>query len=158
MKKAFSIAFRISGDRHMAEEITQEAFIKAYNSISTFRGEAGFGTWLHRIVVNKSLNALKSMKRRSEREFLDSAEEFTGTHHTGGNDVLVGDHIRKALLMLPILQRTTVVLRHIEGYSTSEVSSMLGCSEGTVKTHLFRGLRKLRESLSFLREEIGGVS
>jgi RNA polymerase sigma-70 factor (ECF subfamily) len=154
MKRAYSLAFRFVNDHHLAEEIAQDAFIRAYESIALFRGDSGFATWLHRIIVNTALNTIKKNKRRLEHELTGNLHlDDAGSSPLHGDQALLPRQIRNALLQLPDMQRTTVILRHLEGYSTQEVSRILGCSQGTVKVHLFRGLRKLRDSLRFLKED-----
>ncbi|MDH4071266.1 MAG: sigma-70 family RNA polymerase sigma factor [Ignavibacteria bacterium] len=154
MKPAYNIAFRFVNDHHMAEEIAQDAFVRAHQSLDSFRGESGFGTWIYRIVVNLSLNAVKARRRRTLR--FGSPEKIVPGRNgsdTREGEPLVRMHLNNAVDSLPQLQRKVVILRHIEGYSTREVSEILQCSEGTVKTHLFRGLHKLRRMLRFLKEE-----
>ncbi len=153
MRQAYTVAFRFVNDHHAAEEIAQEAFVRVYESLHTFREEAGFATWLHRIVTNLALNRLKAMKRRSE-ERLDTTVHgaLPATEAAGGTDFR--EHIERALHELPTLQRAVVILRHMNGLSTKEVGRILQCSEGTVKTHLFRGLEKMREKLQYLREDL----
>jgi len=154
MKRAYSVAFRFVNDRHGAEEIVQDAFVRAYQSLGSFRGDSEFSTWLHRIIINLSLNAVRKAKRRlNSVEQLDSSPPLLASSPPD-QDVLRSDLIKRALTDLPALQRQVVVLRHFEGHSTREVSIILRCSEGTVKTHLFRGLKKLRAKLGFLREEM----
>lgn len=153
MKRTYGVALRFVNDRHLAEEIVQEAFVKAYQAIGSFRGEAEFTTWLYRIVVNLSLNAVKANKHRNVPLDNPGALSLTLVNQPAEDSVRT-DLIRKALTDLPALQQKVVVLRHLEGHSTREVSKILRCSEGTVKTHLFRGLKKLRLKLGFLREEI----
>ena len=155
MKQAYDVAFGFMNDHHHAEEVTQEGFVRAYRSLQKFRGDAGFGTWLYRIIVNLSLNKLRQSKRRLEREFSASMDGLPSVATTTPVDQgLLSDHIERALHKLSTLQRAVVVLRHIEGLSTKQVSGILQCSEGTVKTHLFRGLKKLRKSLAFLEDEV----
>ena len=153
MKQAYDVAFRFVGNHEGAEDITQEAFVRAYHSLSRFRGEAEFSTWLYRIIMNLALNTLKQTKRRARFEVKDvdldtvRSVEFNPER----SDMIL--HIERALHELPTLQRAAVILRHIDGLSTTQVSDILRCSEGTVKTHLFRGLKKLRTKLAFLRDE-----
>ena len=154
MKQTYNVAFGFVRDHDSAEEVTQEVFVKAYASLSSFRGEAEFGTWLYRIATNLALNHLKQRKRKGER----SVSIADATDVPSGNDnhaIEVNEHrahIERALHELPTLQRAVVILRHIDGLSTKQVSAILKCSEGTVKTHLFRGLKKMRGKLLFLRE------
>ena len=154
MKQAYDVAFRFVGNHHGAEDITQEAFVRAYHSLSRFRGEAEFGTWLYRIIVNLSFNWLKQNKRRAQYEARDIDPALlaaTSSDHEA-ESVEMKLHLERALHELPTLQRAVVILRHLEGLSTAQVSSILRCSEG--KTHLFRGLRKLRTKLAYLKSEV----
>ncbi len=155
MKQAYSVAFGFLRDHDEAEDITQEAFVRAYRSLNSFRGEAEFGTWLHRIVVNLSLNRSKSRRRRAVHEVSHETAvamaSVTGTDMDGESEVR--DHFERALHELPTMQRAVVILRHVDGLSTRQVGTILQCSEGTVKTHLFRGLKKLKRKLHYLRDE-----
>jgi len=155
MKHAYDVAFGFVGNHHNAEDITQEAFVRAYQSLKRFRGEAEFSTWLYRIIMNLSFNRLKQMKRRSKYEVRDIEPSSLPSNH--GHDESASfdlqPHIERALHELPTLQRAVVILRHLDGLSTAQVSGILRCSEGTVKTHLFRGLKKLRHKLAFLKSE-----
>ncbi len=155
MKQAYSIAHSFLGCHEHAEDVAQESFVRAYKSIGSFRGDAEFSTWLYRIVTNLSLNKLKAEKRRSEREVRHNETTLsiaggTNEHHRGDHTA----HIERALHELPTMQRAVVLLRHFDGLSTSQVSTILGCSEGTVKTHLFRALQKMRKKLEYLRTEL----
>ena len=155
MRRAYALAYRFVNDHHDAEEIVQEGFVRAYESLDDFRADAEFGTWLFRIITNLSLNRLKFVKRRRLRvmEFAPTTtvSEETVLEATDSSDMRM--HIERALHELPTLQRAVVILRHLNGLSTKEVSQILHCTEGTVKTHLFRGMEKMRLKLNFLREE-----
>ena len=154
MRQAYNLAYRFVNDHHAAEEISQEAFVKAFESLGSFRGDAAFMTWLHRIVTNIALNKIKAFQRRREVPLevhgLGLEAEDGGDPREPGIDVQA--HIERALHELPTLQRAVVILRHMNGLSTKEVGKILQCSEGTVKTHLFRGLEKMRLKLDHLRE------
>lgn len=152
MKQAYTIAYGFVNDHDGAEEIAQDAFVRVYESLASFRGEAAFSTWLYRIVTNLSLNRVSQMKRRREERLDGKHEDMIGETALGfSEDLDVAGHIERALHELPTLQRAVVMLRHLNGLSTREVSHILHCSEGTVKTHLFRGLEKMRQKLQFLR-------
>ncbi len=154
MKQAYTIAYGFVNDHHGAEEIAQDAFVRVFESLSSFRGEAAFSTWLYRIVTNLSLNRVTQMKRRREEQLDGKHEEMIGeTALDVSQNIDVEGYIERALHELPTLQRAVVMLRHMNGLSTREVSQILHCSEGTVKTHLFRGLEKMRQKLQFLRAE-----
>ena len=156
MKHAYDVAFGFVGNHESAEDITQEAFVRAYRSLTRFRGEAEFSTWLYRIIMNLSFNRLKQIKRRSKYEARDiEPSSIVSAQETDESETFdLRPHIERALHELPTLQRAVVILRHLDGLSTAQVSSILQCSEGTVKTHLFRGLKKLRSKLAFLKSEL----
>jgi len=154
MRGAYDVAHSFVHDHDAAEDIVQDAFVRAYTSLRTFRGEAQFGTWLYRIVVNISLNRLKTERRKAEREIpILGASAIVATEEDPGHAAGLQEHLERALHELPTLQRAVVILRHLDGMSTREVSVILQCSEGTVKTHLFRGMEKMRKRLEYLKGE-----
>jgi RNA polymerase sigma-70 factor (ECF subfamily) len=154
MRQAYNLAYSFVNDHASAEDIAQEAFVRAYRGLPNFRGDAGFGTWLYRIVTNLSLNKAKQRAALLEHEApMDAFPARQSGAEDDTHNADVRDHIERALHELPTLQRAVVILRHIDGLSTRQVSRILGCSEGTVKTHLFRGLKKLRVKLEFLKSE-----
>jgi RNA polymerase sigma-70 factor (ECF subfamily) len=152
MKHAYDVAYRFLNNHDHAEDVAQEAFVRVYRSMRTFRGDSEFGTWLYRIIVNLALSRLKQKQTTAEatRDAGHEARHFTDDT---SDQMDIPMHIERALHELPTLQRAVVILRHIDGLSTKQVSSILRCSEGTVKTHLYRGLKKLRRKLQFLKEE-----
>ncbi|MFH0990480.1 MAG: RNA polymerase sigma factor [bacterium] len=154
MKQAYDLAYSFVNDHDDAEDITQESFVKAYQSMANFREDAEFGTWLYRIVTNTALDRLKQKKRKKNRTLsLDDSEVKTmAISHVNQDEMDLSIHIERALHELPTLQRAVVILRHYDGLSTRDVSKILQCSEGTVKTHLHRGLKKMRSTLNFLVE------
>lgn len=153
MKHAYNVAYRFVGNHDGAEDIAQEAFMRAHASLRSFRGESEFGTWLYRITTNIALNHA-TQKRRSEQrmEPMTIAATVASSDHDRTQDLDRRGYIERALHELPTLQRAVVILRHLDGLSSKQVSRILKCSEGTVKTHLFRGLNKLRKKLEFLNE------
>lgn len=155
MKGAYNVAFSLVRDHHAAEDIAQEAFVRVHQSIGSFRGNAAFGTWLYRIVTNLSLNRIKQVQRRREREVSTSLEEQEASleHPDAMPGTDMREHIERALHELPTMQRAVVILRHVDGLSTKQVSRILRCSEGTVKTHLFRGLEKMKRKLEYLQRD-----
>ncbi|HTO95282.1 MAG TPA: RNA polymerase sigma factor [Bacteroidota bacterium] len=150
MKHAYDVAFSFVRNHEDASDVAQEAFVRAYGALPSFREEAGFGTWLHRIVMNLAMNRAKRNRTRSARE-VDAGEAAPAAEGPHGDDIR--GHIERALHELPTLQRAVVILRTMDGLSTKQVSDILRCSEGTVKTHLFRGLKKMRAKLEFLHED-----
>lgn len=154
MRQVYDLAFSFVQSHDDADDVAQEAFVKAYRSISSFRGDAGFGTWLYRIVTNLALDRIRQRQRMAQRRvpLSDPAvAKIPSSPDTAMNADLQG-HIERALHTLPTLQRAVVILRHMDGLSTKQVSGILNCSEGTVKTHLHRGLRRMQKLLHHIEE------
>lgn len=154
MKQAYNVAYGFLNNHQGAEEVAQDAFVRVFRSLDTFRGEAEFSTWLHRIVVNLSLNRIRHMRRKKERVIaMTDTDTPVADAVPEMAEIDLAGHIERALHELPTLQRAAVILRHVDGLSTKQVSAILRCSEGTVKTHLFRGLEKMKKRLQYLNEE-----
>jgi len=153
---AYQIAYRILRSHHDAEDASQEAFVRIYQSIQNFRGEAKFSTYLYRTVVNLSLNALtrRGRENRSENPGRDGEQEDRKEFAENPNIELidVGDHLHRAIGRLSQKQQAVLVLRYYEGLSTREVSEILRCSEGTVKQQLHRAMMKLQKFLHYMRD------
>lgn len=147
------VAYRLTGDEMLAQECTQEAFIRAFARLDRFRGDSALGTWLTRIAVTVSLNAIRRRKRHRER---DVGLDQVATLHAVETSTIEPDlreRVTRAIEALPEIYRTTVVLHDIEGYTHAEIGNLLGVPEGTCKTRLFVARRKLREALAdFVRE------
>jgi len=160
----FNLAYDLLGNAPDAEDISQEAFIKVHRSIGDFRGEAQLGSWMYRIVVNLCLNRRRK-KALSEMELRGSFEESelhaatpTADHAADPEKTTAAEimrqHLRRALERLSPQQKTIFVLRHDEDLPLAEIGKMLKISEGTVKSQLFRALRKLQETLSFYKADL----
>lgn len=147
--KAISLAWRLlGGDRAAAEDVAQESFVRANRGLGSFRGEAKLSTWFYRIVVNEA----HRYRRRSWFEGLlggDVTEDLAAPE-CEGPDVLLRGRIAQALLALPRGQREAFVLVHLEGFTVREAAAISGRAEGTLKSHLHRALRALRERLADL--------
>jgi RNA polymerase sigma-70 factor (ECF subfamily) len=156
MRQAYDLAYSFLHDHHDADDVAQEAFVRVYRSLSGFRAESGFSTWLYRIVTNLALDRTRQRQRAAARHvpFHDPVVEGTmnSADETLSSDI--SKHVERALHTLPTMQRAVVILRHMDGLSTKQVSSILRCSEGTVKTHLHRGLKKMQGMLKHMREEM----
>jgi RNA polymerase sigma-70 factor, ECF subfamily len=151
--RVYSIALRYSGDRVAAMDIAQDSFLKVLSSIQEFRGEAGFESWLYRIVVNTCLDH----ERRGRRlmpflgELIDvvSAQSESALHRLMRAEV--EDNIRRIVGRLAPEQRVVVVLRYTEGLSYDEIAQILGCSAGTVASRLNRAHKILERRLAHLQ-------
>ena len=159
-RRAARIAFHYLRDAAEADEAVQDAFVKAYSHLQTFREELPFEVWFTRILINGCLDRIKARTRRErwitsmpdgpggERDFA----ERTPGHGPSPEDQLLakerGRRVARALGKLPDRQRTVFMLSHYEGCSSREVSAITGLNESTVRVHLFRAIRKLRVLLN----------
>lgn len=160
----FRLAYDLTGNRHDAEDISQEVFVKAYRSLDRFRGEAKLSSWLYRITVNashdhRSRKTWSTMRPDGQLEESDETPMFHG--HPGDNpeaaaegNVIQG-HIEAALERLTPRERTIFTLRHYQDLSLREIAGILKISEGTVKSMLFRALKRLQKELQFYRKDLG---
>lgn len=133
-------SWAICRDRQVAEELTQEAFAKAYRRWRKLEDGGYAVPWLHRVVMNLTLNHVKRRQRGSFLERLHPVRPAQPTVTAGGDDWLV-----TTLERLPERQREAVFLRYVADLDVTRVAALMGCSEGTVKTHSKRGLDRLRE-------------
>lgn len=146
--RVFSVCARMVTDRGRAEELTQDVFVRVWEKLGQFRGEAAFSTWLHRLAVNVVLNDRKSERRRQDRfedvEDLDAA----GTGVPGPDPAPgVAVDLEAAIGMLPPGARKVFVLHDIEGYTHEEIARMLGVTAGGTKAQLHRARMLLRQAL-----------
>lgn len=146
--RVYRTAFRLAGDEVLAQECTQEAFVRAFERLDRFRGDAALSTWLTRVTVTVTLNALRRRRRWQGRE---TALEDAGDLHAaepGGLEPDLRERVARAIASLPEIYRAVVVLHDVEGYTHAEIGTMVGAPEGTCKTRLFVARRKLRELLA----------
>jgi RNA polymerase sigma-70 factor, ECF subfamily len=154
----FALAYDLTGNRHDAEDLVQEVFIKAHRGLASFRGDSGLYAWLRRITVNTHLNKRRKKALSFMRLFGDVEESKTwsGSEPSPADGAEAGDtrlHIDRALSVLSPRERTAFVMRHYHEQSTREVAEAMGIAAGTVKSLLFRATGKLRDSLDYLRQE-----
>lgn len=157
-KNVYNIALRMSGSREDALDISQEAFLKAYRSLRSFRGESKFSVWLYRIVSNTALDYLRTRARRAadslsvEDESGESAElaiaDESQSPETLLERKLTREALQRGLNSLPEDQRKILLLREIEGFSYEEIGKILAIESGTVKSRIFRARKKLCEFLA----------
>jgi len=146
-KAMYNVGYRITGSEEDAEDVLQEAFINAFKNISSYRGDATFGAWLKRIVVNKAINALAKRKHESipEDENWDVADEEATADY---GDELTLERVRKGIEQLPDGYRSVISLYLLEGYDHQEISEIMGITESTSKSQLNRAKNKLRELIT----------
>ncbi|MGE6256295.1 RNA polymerase sigma factor SigW [Heyndrickxia sporothermodurans] len=155
--KVFQICYRMLGNLHEAEDIAQEAFIRAYINIHSFKQERKFSTWLYRIATNLCIDRLRKKKPDyyldAEVAGTDGLTLYSQIAATGKTpDVEVEDFelqetIQVAILSLPEKYRTVIVLKYLEELSLNEISDILDLPLGTVKTRIHRGREALRKQL-----------
>ena len=148
------VIYRLCRDEEMARDFTQDTFVRVFQRLSTFRGEAAFATWLHRVAVTVTLNGLRK-ERRLQRGSEDL--DLTSGLPAGGEPNEVDPDLRArlaaAIEALPQSCRVSVVLHDIEGYTHAEIGKMLGIAEGTSKARLFDARGRLRKALSEFSQE-----
>ena len=161
--RIIGISMKFVKDIHIAEDIAQESFIKAFKSLKSFREESAFYTWLYRIAANTSKNYLTSKKRKkeySESEVFSSEDVNVDIFDIPGGDspeeILAANNLREvifeSLSNLPEDIRTAISLREFEGLSYEEISEVLDCPIGTVRSRIFRGREIIQEKISPLLE------
>ncbi len=159
-RRASRIAFHYLRDGAEADEAVQDAFVKAYSHLASFREELPFEVWFTRILINGCLDRIKARTRREkwlapmpvgpggERDF---AERTAGSGPTPEDQLLARERRRTLaalLARLPERQRSVFMLSHYEGCTSREVSALTGLNESTVRVHLFRAIRRLRSLLA----------
>ena len=148
--EVFTLALRLVGDRELAADVAQEALVRSWRALPKFRGDARFGTWLHRITVNTAWShRSRAARRRTER--LDDLphEPASGgvTPERAGELSELRDRIESALRLLPSSTRTVVVLKDVYGWSHPEIAEHLGITVTASKVRLHRGRKRLRDDL-----------
>jgi RNA polymerase sigma-70 factor, ECF subfamily len=153
----FRVAYRMTGNEHDADDVVQETFLRAYRQIDKFEERANFGTWVHRIAVNCSLDLLRSRVRHDKHQIkINDDEDSEMTREFASNDpqpdrlllsAEMKQHVLTALERLSGNERTAFMLRHFEGMPVEEIGKTLGIQVNAAKHTIFRAVRKLRESL-----------
>ncbi|HXF44831.1 MAG TPA: RNA polymerase sigma factor RpoE [Burkholderiaceae bacterium] len=162
-RKIFRLLSRLIRDPAEIEDVAQEAFIKAYRALPSFRGESAFYTWLYRIAINTAKNYLVAQGRRAptttETEF-DEAESFeegeqlrdVATPEAVLLSKQVAAAVNRAIEKLPEDLRTAIVLRELEGLSYEEIAESMNCPIGTVRSRIFRAREAIANELRPLLE------
>jgi RNA polymerase sigma-70 factor (ECF subfamily) len=147
--KAFNLAFRICGNREEAEEVAQDAFLKAYRSLKDFRQKSSFATWLFRIVYNTAISLVRTRKNRvlSVEEFPADAVDFLGLDVS---DEEASDDYRNSLINFALQkisgeERGLITLYYYDDLDTEEISRITGISRSNIKVRLFRARQKMAE-------------
>ena len=143
--RVYSVVRRVVGDDHLAEDVSQDAWVRAFEKLHQFRGEAAFSTWMHRLAVNQAVNRLRSQGRRSK---LETAPELRLPVQEPDESVLHQRQLARALDALPDGYRTVLVLHDVEGLTHEEIGDRLGIATGTSKSQLHKARARMRELLA----------
>ena len=150
--RVYGLAYRMTGDETLARDLTQDAFVRAFDRIDGYRGDAALSTWLHTVTSSVVLNGLRKVRRIREREAdLDDARGATVTKRMSEPDLK--DRLHVAIAGLPDGYRKVFVMHDVEGYTHQEIARALGVAEGTSKAQLSRARAKLRVELADYAEE-----
>lgn len=146
-RKVFGLCFRLSSDPALAEELTQEVFVRAWRKLSSFRGESAFSSWLYPLTVNVALSERRSRRRRDARIVAtDDPASLERAPRSPAPEA--GFDLEKAMATLPPGARAVFVLHDVEGRTHEEIAQLLGLAPGTSKAQLHRARRLLREALA----------
>ena len=146
-RKVFGLCFRLSSDPALAEELTQEVFVRAWRKLSSFRGESAFSSWLYPLTVNVALSERRSRRRRDAR--IIATEDPASLERAPRSPAPeAGFDLEKAMATLPPGARAVFVLHDVEGRTHEEIAQLLGLAPGTSKAQLHRARRLLREALA----------
>ena len=138
----------VGGDQDQAADIAQEVWIQIFRALPSYRGESQFATWAHRIAVNRTLNALRSIRRVAKSE--TDINEDTASVDNGSELSMLAQSIDEAARQLSPGARTVFLLHDVEGYTHEEIATELGITPGGSKSQLFKARVKLRRLLAHL--------
>ena len=145
--RVYLLCLRMCGDSFLAEELAQEAFVRAWQKLGSFRGDSAFSTWLHRIAVNVVLGDRRSTARREARVKTvgdDLPVDLSASTPSPGKTL----DLERSIAALPKGARTVFVLHDVEGYRHKEIARLTGLAEGTSKAQLHRARKLLRKALT----------
>jgi RNA polymerase sigma factor (sigma-70 family) len=142
----YNVGYRITGNEADAEDVLQESFISAFRNLDSYRGDASFGSWIKKIVINKAINQLKKRKLEliPENEDFDMPADEQSEEYMPELSV---DKVRTAIQQLPDGYRSVLSLYLLEGYDHQEIGEIMGITESTSKSQLNRAKSKLKELL-----------
>lgn len=144
--RVMALCLRLTGDRPMAEELMQDAFVRAWERLRAFRGESAFATWMHRVTFTAFLQATRSDRRRGAHEEQSEDTDALPSRSLSSDP---GDRIdlERAIARLPKGARTAFVMHDVEGFKHEEIAALSGIAPATVRAQLHRARRLLMEAL-----------
>lgn len=146
-----AVVRRLCGDAELAADISQEVWMQIFRALPSYRGDSQFGTWAHRIAVNRTLNALRKIRRIAKLEV--DIEDDSATVEGDSDRTFIAESIEQAMTRLSPGARAVFVLHDIEGYTHGEIGAELGITPGGSKSQLFKARAKLRKLLANLVDE-----
>lgn len=151
--RVYAVVKRLAGDDALAEDWAQEAWVRIFRALGTFRGEARFGTWLHRIAVNSALHGRRWRERRVRHE---APLQDTEPVRAPNDDALLRLKLERSMRLLPERMRQVLVLHDIEGHTHEDIAEFLGVTPGTSKSQLYKARARMRELLRPAIERVNG--
>ncbi len=155
--RVLALVQRLVRDRAEAEDVAQEAFIRAYRALVNFRGDSAFYTWLYRIAINTAKNHLVARSRRvpeqdldiHDAEHLDVAEALRHGHGPEGEALSaeLERAVNQAIALLPLELRTAITLREFDGLSYEDIAEIMACPVGTVRSRIFRAREEIDRAI-----------
>lgn len=145
--RVYALCLRMTGDPSLAEELTQESYLRAWRKLAGFRGDSAFSSWLHQVAVNVVLSHYRGRSRRREQTAQLGDLPVADTSVAPGSQADAVD-LERAIAQLPQRARTVFVLHDVEGYKHNEIAKLAGMAIGTSKAQLSRARRLLREALT----------
>ena len=141
-RRVYTVIRRLVGDDHLAEDLAQEAWVRAFEKLHLFRGEAAFGTWLYRLATNVAFNRLR---RSSKRDKVEASADLPRVSKAQDDVVVTRRVLTNAMDQLPPGYRKVLVLHDIEGWTHDEIARSLECSPGTSKSQLHKARARMRD-------------
>ncbi len=147
VRRIYGLCLRMLSDATLADELTQDIFVRAWEAVGSFKFQSAFGTWLHRLGVNVILGHLRTEKRRTAKvsPVGDQLETFAAEAMQANPETKID--VERAIAGLPKGAKEVLILHDIQGYRYREIAEMIGTAEGTVKSQLSRARRLVREAL-----------
>lgn len=146
--RVYSVVRRLAGDDATADDLSQEAWIRAFDKLHLFRGDSSFGTWIYRLATNTALNHLRSTSRHRELEEEAPRESLHGSQASVDEAVINQRVLQEALDRLPPGYRRVLVLHDVEGLTHEEIGEELGVATGTSKSQLHKARARMRELIA----------
>ena len=151
-----AVVRRLCGDAELAADISQEVWMQIFRALPSYRGDSQFGTWAHRIAVNRTLNALRKIRRLARLEV--DIEDDSAVVESDTDRTFIAESIEQAMTRLSPGARAVFVLHDIEGYTHGEIGAELGITPGGSKSQLFKARAKLRKLLAHLSDDSNSVA